>query len=419
MPLLLMSGIALNFLKELLIAYFYGAGLVVDTYRIAMFVPFMLNQAMNNVFMARCSLPLSQGKRRYCFHNIVFSALLVAIVSAVIFRLMIDYIAPGIIGADRERLLFYSDICWALFVLASGSVYLRSWLVAREYKRMVPLQMAVVPFLFLIPMFLGVVFIGVSDNILYASYAFSIIGSLFVFMVFYKRKEVVSHPKSLDNKIDRLSIDAKFQAASLMLIIAMAFNTLSRVIDRSFATSWGAAYVSEIDYAYNIFIAIGTILGTSIVINTSKHISLEFGKKGYFSHLFRELSIVIAVSVVLVFLVCSWSGEISALLYGRGAITEDNISGISDFLVPIMYALPLMIVGMVVLHMLFARASSIIVVGVVLIKVVSKYFSMKLLQSVDIYSSVGYSNLVSELMFILFGGLVLYKVVTVNAVNGT
>lgn len=415
LPALLMSGVAFNFLKELSLAYLYGAGVTIDTYRIAIFIPFMLHQGMNNVFMAKCSPLLTQGKRRYCSQNIALNALLVALISAATFRLLIGYISPGIDGVEREQLLYYSDVCWVLFVVASGSTYLRSWMIAEDFKRMATVMIATTPFLSLTSLLVGSVIFGVSTRLLYSSYAFSIIGSLLIFTIYYKRKIAPFNHSPIESDSSKILFDIRFQAASLLLITAMAIQSLSRVIDRSFATSWGTSYVSEIDYAYNIFIAIGTILGTSVVINTSRYINQKIKKKDHFLHLLPELLSVLAITITATVVVCSWSREISELLYGRGAITENNVTEISKFLEVIIYALPLSVINMVVLQMLFSHLPSLIVIVIVLAKIITKYLSMHLIQSIDIYASVGYSNLLSEFVFMLTSGILLFLTITAKA----
>jgi putative peptidoglycan lipid II flippase len=395
----LIFGIAVNFLKETIIAYYYGATLVVDSFRIASFLPYMLFQSLGPIFTG-LYLPKVMGCRpEEKTFLITWVSIGISLIGIFLSPVYMKLFAPGYPPQQLADLCFKTSICWLVFLIGSLVFHIRIALLAKEKKVAIASISALNASGFLFAIVVINQAINVTESTLYVSFALGTITVVTVLSLFSRNHVLFSGIyRACFSKYDSSPVSVNLIISALLGGVIIS---LSRVVDRSFASLLEPGMVSSIDYAYNIYIAFGMLVGTSLVIYLSTYIAKHIDDKNVVYLLFQKSLPLVVMGFSASAVVFIFSEDITRLVYLRGAFTEGDVITTSSFLRYAIFALPLMVFNMVIMQLLLGIGSSKYLIIVAVVKLLVKYASMTIMFDYSIYASVGLSNAMSEVAFLL------------------
>ena len=187
---------------------------------------------------------------------------------------------------------------------------------------------------------------------------------------------------------------------SLVYVILLASP---RLIDRAFASALTEGVVANLDYAMNIYTAIGVLIGTSSSIIYARKIAAEYDTEvDRIRWLWNLMKWPLLISCSIILLIMPFLHEIVELAYVRGAFTDKDAFQVSQILFWFIWSMPFMVSG-ILLTQVMATSGIFILVGVVCVKILVKAAWIYFFFSNDQLSIFGSSTLIMEIfgVFIL------------------
>lgn len=332
-------GKVLGFVKELILAHYFGAGAISDAYLISQTIPGTLFQ-MVGVGISTCFVPVylkvknsGDDLQKKEFINKFITLVLLVSLSMIILVIINTEVIVRIfaMGFDKSTLKLAIDFT-RISVLSlgfSGLVYSYNALLQSE-KKFIPVAFGVIPYN------LGLIlaiFIGAKVHL----YAISYISCLAVcFQLIY----LIEHTRKIPYKFSfNFHFKDKYLRKSLVslppIIVGTAATEINTLVDRTLASSILVGGITIFTYSTSLFNLVIGLFSQSIsnvfypliaesVINKNK-------KK-------LEEVIVKATNLTLLFLIpttlgmIAFSTNIVHILFGHGSMSFDTIKDISSCL---------------------------------------------------------------------------------------
>jgi putative peptidoglycan lipid II flippase len=392
-------GIISNFGKELSLSYFYGAQKIVDSYRIATFLPYILFQSMGTI-LSGIYLPNVIGKKpeEYTFY-ITIASILVALLGILLSPIYIKYFAIGYKEIDLIYLSIKTSYCWCVFFLGSLIFHIRIILLSNRNSIAVSSISFINAITFLILLTILCALYGVKELWLYISFGAGMLSIVFVLAVVYHRQICLTSIFKA-----AISREKKSPVTGRLITVAILSNliiALPRVVDRSYASTLKSGTISYIDYSYNIYIAFGLLLGTASVIYLSRFIAQNISNQNIIILIFMKSRIVLFFGIIVSLSIYLLPVHFTKILYLRGAFNLSDAISTAGFLKYIILSLPFMVFNMLILQLLLGYGSEIIILFVASLKLIVKILTLNYFFSISVFASIGVSNLISEIVFTL------------------
>lgn len=396
-PLSLGLGIIATFMREVIVAFYYGSGRAVEIYKIAFAIPYAFFQSLGSILVSGL-LPILLNigienikfieKKLYLFFVGLFCLMLFSI------DMQSKYLAPGFNPSDQQALKINLSICW-LVLLFSVLIFPKRLLLQAQGKSVLVSSTSLIfslSFVLLLYAF-HEYFIDVNLSL------FSIASVLIVYL-FYLLFALNSFEISNNRVIDTKNIDGKIYSVLFGAIVYVLLLSFPRLIDRAFASGFGEGVVANLDYAMNFYVAIGVLIGTSFNILMAKKIAVEYKiSKNALVWLWSLLGLPVGITVAIVLILLPNVNFIIDSAYHRGAFELKSISEVSTILYWFLIALPFMVAGMIVSQVL-AAFNIFYLIMIMFIKVAVKYISF--LYTISDLGVFGKTTLTMELAGLFF-----------------
>jgi len=318
-----------------LIAIFFGAGPLADTFFVAFRIPNTFRRlfsegSFNAAFVPSYSSLLGKKKMSENFANNVFNLLtlglfFLVIIIEIMMPLFVFLIAPGF-EEDSQKMelaITLTRITFPFLLFISLASFFSAILNSHN-----KFAIASATPIILNVLLIGVLFFGkiLNDQLIYyLSYAVTVSGILqFVFLYFFVKK-YFSPKLNLSIKIDKkIKIFFKKLLPSIFSSGVTQINILVGTIIASFQAS-AVSYLYYADRVYQINLAIaGVAIGTVILPQLSKYVqNNKKDKINLIQNKALELSLFLSIPASIALLIAS--EEIISSLFGYGSFDEDSV----------------------------------------------------------------------------------------------
>jgi putative peptidoglycan lipid II flippase len=374
----------LGYLRDILIALFFGAGPLADAFFVAFRIPNTFRRlfsegTFNAAFVPSYSSLLTNKKTSQKFANNIFNLLLIGLLFLVflieiMMPLFVFLIAPGFdedyqkmelaVTLTRITLPFLMFISLASFFSA----------ILNSHNKFAIASAA--------PIILNILLIGVlllgkilNDQLVYyLSYAVTISGILqFIFLYFFVKKYFsprINLSFKIDNKIKSFF---KKLLPSIFSSGVTQINILVGTIIASFQAS-AVSYLYYADRVYQINLAIaGIAIGTVILPQLSKHVKSNKKEKiKLIQNKALEFSLFLSIPAAIALIIAS--EEIISSLFGYGSFDELSVKNSAKALFYFAIGLPAFSLIKVFSAFFFARHNTKIPFYISLISVLLNIF---------------------------------------------
>lgn len=397
-------GIASNFAKEMMFAYFYGTNQEIELFRIAFGIPYSLFQTLASA-MVGVLLPIYLNRRETdsAIHEKLSDQsqqfqFLVFIVGIITAPLQARLLAPGYSGALIDQLHIAIILCWFFYLIVSQTFPIRLLLQSENKTRLVAATSLVLSLAVMAIVLPSAYVVQSSGWLLIAAHVVAAAVVLATYIYFGKRAGVLASGFRMPSfKIHRENVVYGLLAASFLMVMITA---LQRVIDRSFASIMEPGTVASLEYAYNLYTALGLMIGTTAVLMLNKSIAERFHDKpgkDDFIWLARKMLPIFIVCMVLAALMANTSHELIRLIYEHGMFSASDTQVTSNILIYLMFAFPFMVLGMVLMQVMYAVNAPILLLLFGATKLLAKFGAIYWLVDSN-YAMFGLSNLICEVI---------------------
>ena len=399
-PFFLGLGILMTFSREVIIAYFYGAQRNVEIFKIAFSLPYALFQSLGTILVSGLLPVLLRRGQVYIYvirrqiYGLSFSFLLISLFTI---KWQVQWLAPGFSGEDAELLRVNLFLCWMILFFSAMIFPLRLVLQSQDRKFLVSSTSFMFSFFFIVML---VPFHNVSSPYLLSVvsvFSIAIVYIAYLLSVEKNKKEDAYLARSIEVTSADKAFIRRVVLGSLVYVVLLASP---RLIDRAFASALTEGVVANLDYAMNIYTAIGVLIGTSSSIIYARKIAAEYDTEAdRIRWLWNLMKWPLLISCSIILLIMPFLHEIVELAYVRGAFTDKDAFQVSQILVWFIWSLPFMVSGMLLAQVLVAHTIYLLL-GVLLLKLVVK-LAVLLIAGVEELSIFGGSNLLMEFSGVL------------------
>lgn len=422
-PMLLLQlslglGIIFNFAKEMQFAYIYGTNQEIEIFRIAFGIPYALFQSFGTILVG-ILMPIYLKRKEHEADTFPIIAaqtrlflLIVFVLGIATYSLQADLLAPGYTDAVRHELEIQIALCWLFYLLVTQTFPIRLFLQSINRTQLVASTSLIIALT-------TIVVVAVDVQLHHSPTQWlliiaSLISGAIVLGVYAYQGKKLGIP-TFTQTYARLTIYRKDPIyLSLLLGFLMIFLNMSqRVIDRAFASLQGAGTVGSLEYAYNIYTALGLLIGTTAVLLLNKGIAQRFHTApgaNEFKWLMGKVVPILALCCGIATLTAIYSDELIALIYQHGHFKKSDTAITSEIFFYLMWSFPFMVLSMILMQVMFAVDATKILVLFSIGKLLAKFGTINLLSSPTNFGMYGISNTVCELASCaLFLGFLAYR----------
>jgi len=386
----------LGYVRDILIAIFFGAGPLADAFFVAFRIPNTFRRlfsegTFNAAFVPSYSSVLDNKKKSQKFANNIFTLLTIGLfflvlVIEIMMPLFVFLIAPGF-ESDYQKMelaITLTRITFPFLMFISLASFFSA--ILNSHNKFAVASAA--------PIILNILLIGVllfgkilNDQLVYyLSYAVTISGILQFIFLFFFTKKYFSPKINLSFKIDnKVKLFFKKLLPSIFSSGVTQINILIGTIIASFQAS-AVSYLYYADRIYQINLAIaGIAIGTVILPQLSKHVqSNKKDKINLIQNKALELSLFLSIPAALALLIAS--EEIISSLFGYGSFNELSVINSAKALFYFAIGLPAFSLIKVFSAFFFARHNTKVPFYISLISVLLNIFI-----SVFFFKEVGFT----------------------------
>jgi len=393
---MLALGIGLNFFREILVSYLYGASHEVDVFRVVSFVPYFVLQTLLNTFSALYLPKMQCHSQEDLMASVVVTSIAVSAIGLIASLLFVGELLPTVdVGLNPEVIVFFG-LAWLVFI-PSGYVIIGKIVLLYLGKPVHVAAFSVVNAGAFICCLVVLSYLMAPDYALVYSYVASLIvvAGYYWYATLGRIKVYAVYRGAFS--VSKLTI-VPFNVI-LLVVMCSLMLAMPRVMDRSYVAVSGAGQIAALDYAYNIFISLGMILGTALVITNSKYIAENISRAGLMYVVLKRVYPYLMIGLVLSIVVYLYAQQLVEIVYSRGAFTGDDASTTAMYLAPLMLAFLPMIVNMLLMQIVIGKVLIYTLFVSVCAKILVKYIVLYggLIEAK--YLAIGYSNVLSELAF--------------------
>ncbi|ODA22638.1 murein biosynthesis integral membrane protein MurJ [Photobacterium damselae] len=321
----------LGFIREVIVANYYGASFITDAYIISIVSPTIIigfiSSGLASVFVPKymkiSNIDSVNETRQYTI-NLLFSSLLIAVVIAVICYFNVDLIikvfATGfdVKAYEISKKFLYITICTIplilLNVIYSGYLQVNNKYI---YSSFVTIPANVISIFFVFLSFNNIIFLPIGYAV-----------GLCVQIIFFNYK---AHNLGLFNTISFPKVDNEIKDSyrlAIPVILGVSLNQINFIVDRMMASTTGEGGVSIINYASRINSIVEVIIITTLIsIFYPKLSKYAENNKGTFQALFLEIIILLLVlTIPITFIFHEYSLNIINILFSHGNFDTDSLN---------------------------------------------------------------------------------------------
>jgi putative peptidoglycan lipid II flippase len=401
-------GIVSNFAKEMIFAYYYGTGQEIELFRIAFGIPYSLFQTLASA-MVGVLLPIYLNNRE--IDEAVHAKLtdqsqqfqfLIFIVGIITAPLQARLLAPGYSGALIDQLQIAIILCWLFYLIVSQMFPIRLLLQSENKTHLVAATSLILSVAVMAVVLPGAYVVQLSVWLLIAAHIAAAAVVLVAYIYFGKRGGVLANGFRIPSfKIYRERAVYGLLAVSFLMVLITA---LQRVVDRSFASVMEPGTVASMEYAYNLYTALGLMIGTTAVLMLNKPIAERFHSKPSredFIWLGKRMLPIFIICLILAAFMAGYSQGLIRLIYERGMFNSSDTQVTSSILGYLMLAFPFMILGMVLMQVMYAVNAPLLLLILGATKLLAKFGAIYWLKDSN-YAMFGLSNLLCEVVVGIF-----------------
>lgn len=363
-----------------------------EIYKIAFALPYSLFQSYGTILIGSLLPVFLKKEENYLsvirkhtllFHLFILSLALISV------KIQAKVFAPGF--NDKELLLLEQNlyICWVLIIFSGLIFSYRLHLQSQDKKILVSSISLLFSLFFLI--LLSILSTTATNHNL------AVISLISVFFVYLTFRFSIKNTEQIFKKTTSKKDDSLYITKILFgTLIYVTFLALPRLIDRAFASEMEIGVVANLDYAMNIYTALGIILGTSFSIIHAKKIAAEHSiREARKLWIVRLLAPPFLLTLIIASILYPFLKEIVNLTYVRGAFSIGQGMQVATILEWFVIALPFMVTG-ILLNQITAAYSILTMLMVICIKAGIKFLYIS--YTIDTYAllSFGQSTLLSE-----------------------
>lgn len=318
-------GKILGFIRELVLAYFFGAGAISDAYLISQTIPGTLFQIVGTG-ISTCFVPIYLRIRlnepeieckHYIDKFITIILLVCLFIVGIVFLFTGNIVKLFAMGFDADTMklaiVFTRISVSTLFI--SGFVYTYTALLQSE-KKFFPAAFGVVPYN------IGLIFaiiVGAKLNLYALSYvsALAVVVQLF-YQIFYVRK--IPYHFNLNFKLKDDNIKSSI-ALLPPVIVGVAATEINTLIDRTLASSLVVGGITVITYSTSLFNLVVGIFSQSVSLvyyPSISEASIKGDKKELSNTVNRAIEMSIFFLIPITVGMMMLSKQIVQILYGHG-----------------------------------------------------------------------------------------------------
>ncbi|KAB7609846.1 hypothetical protein F9L33_15610 [Amylibacter sp. SFDW26] len=331
---LVFVGLVTGFFREILLAFYFGTSRDVEIFRVAFGLPSIFSDSLAISFVSMLIPVLIAGEDRDLLDAkrlVVWASFLLAIFVVVTGLLTMHwqaaFLAPGILGEDREELIVIGRICWGMCFLTLCSLPLRAIMSVRELTWPGAASQSIRSGIFLITLVVLVTISGGTD-IMFAGYA-ALMAGFAVLTIHVVAIGAIDRHNLRNIFISGPKVDTIFPLVttlSVVFISQVLWNS-GRLIDRAIATNIEVGTLAALEYSYAILMAVAMVIGTSTNIIFAPRIgrALKSSQKipnQYWKIIFGISSVAFFVGIGMSFI----SSSLVSLVFENGVFTAEDTS---------------------------------------------------------------------------------------------
>lgn len=322
----------LGFVRDMLIANNFGAGMYTDAYNIAVTIPetifTLVGLAISTAFLPMLSkIQAKKGqKEMYNFANNVINILFVVsviffVVTSIFSKEIVEILANGFSEEALSIAVRLTKITLLNLLFLSINACLTSMLQVNED--------------FIIPSILGLFFNLPMIIYLLLFRNYDIVGLTIANVIGNLFRVIVQIPSLLTHGYRYQSIiklrDKRLKEIGILIvpvIIGAGANSLNMIVDKNIASSLSQGTISSLDYGQKLIIFINTIITTSIA-NVAYPVMANMRNngdvKGFINTLKKSISYLALLLIPITVGAIIFGKDIVKIVYGRGQFDENAV----------------------------------------------------------------------------------------------
>lgn len=319
-----------GFVREALIAAYYGSNSATDAYFLAQNMPKMLFPAICNSLAAAflsifVSKSVQQGDAegdKFASKALTVSAIIAIVLSifGIVFAgIIVPFFAPGFDAETAALATKLTQIVMVSFIMLMGQCMFAAILNAR--KLFVRVQIG--SMLFNVIVIAGIFVFGNEKDVAMLTWA-TVIGHTFqnILLYFFARKRFnFSLPRNLfDSDIKRMI------KLALPILLGNSVYQINNIVDKNLASSLGEGAVSALSYSGTLNLLVVAVFITSlttVLYPTLTRNAAEGNTDEYSSNLLNSISMIGIVIIPISIITFMFSDDIVRIVYERGEFNPE------------------------------------------------------------------------------------------------
>lgn len=332
-------GKALGFIRELILAYFFGAGMVSDAYLISQTIPGTLFQVVGTGITS-CFVPVylrlknQNSNKKQDFTN-KFISMILLVSTILIFIVMFftkEIVKIFAVGFDNETLniaIVFTRIS-IITLYASGFVYVYNALLQAE-KKFVQAAFAVIPYN--IGLILAII-LGAKWRLYSLAYvsALAVIIQL-VYQIFFVRK--IPYKYSVCFRLNDVNIKSSLKLLP-PVILGVAATEINTLVDRTVASSIMIGGITIITYGtslFNLVVGIFSQSISSVFYPSIAEAAIENDKKKLEAVVQKATNMALYFLIPITFGMIALSSHVVTILFAHGDFSKKLVTNVSGTVV--------------------------------------------------------------------------------------
>lgn len=336
--------------KELILAYYYGAGNTSDIYFIALTIPFVIfgffSSGISSGFVPAYTKAIGD-KRDYVegnkFTNGVITVLLLILIILIMIyfpfnRVIIDHFARGFDDTAKIITVSFSNVMVFSILFSCITTVMSSFLQSKEKTSVIgllsiPLNVALT---------ISIVLSAIYENVYFLPYGY-LIGCVIQAIIFVMI--AINNGYEISKNIYIWNENVRFFLSSIIILtIGSSVYQINVLVDKMLASTVAVGGVASLEYGTRIIDLISGLFIISISTVQFPRFVNNNKDKEEISACFREgMNALIVFLIPLSFVLIFFSREIITLVYARGAFGDEAIELTSPILV--FYGIGLISIG--------------------------------------------------------------------------
>lgn len=372
-PLLLALGLAAGFLREVVLAYVYGASREVEIFRVAFALPSVLSETVAIPFVAAFIVILLREERAEAVRRSWWSTALlgglICVIGVASMPLQADLLAPGFGAESRASLVLAGRLCWLMTLALLLSYPLRS--VMNVDGRLATSTLALLLrncYFVTALLLLGGIFSFTSLTAAWAAVV-SGLAILFTYAVL-TRKDSLAVVASVP---PQPSLVTPVVATLGVILVSQLLLTGGRLVDRLVSSTLEPGFLASIEYSYALVMALAAIIGSSANLVLGPAVGRSLRDRGRVDGRERRfIAVVCAGASVVGCLLALIATPVTRVVYERGSFGSEDTAHVAQVLTLQALALGFLVASLILVQLLILMHARALLLVAALAKLVAK-----------------------------------------------